>query len=379
MSYGLAFFAKQPALVDIFAVVCFVCAQALFKKTTWKHAIQRLSILLSGFLTILVSVLGFFFWRDGLQDFVFYFWTYNTKYYITTAGFTERFNIGLDFFRYLFQYFPVFAICFLSGEVYIVLRFIHANGQKNDHNHDPQLLFAIWAIGALTVPILSGRIPSFGHYYIQLLPALSVVCGIAAHDFMQAFLSWFSSPPDHQNRMPQRILVGLGLVLCLLVFLMPMTLLLSQRFSASFPRHASNPFEQEAVKYIQEQTAPADSIFVWGFFPELYVLANRRPASRYTFTNVLTGFIPWEHMEPEYDTSATIVPGTWDILMEELHTNKPVLIIDTSPGQYRGYGKYPPQKFPPLHDFLNTYYEVAHEIVSDTKLVALRIFKRRTG
>lgn len=378
MCYGLAFFAKQPALVDAFAVVCFLCAQMIFRKTTWQITMQRLSLLIAGSLSVSIVIIGFFFFRGGLQDFVFYFWTYNTKFYITNAGFADRFNIMFDFFRYTFKYFTLFVICFLSGGIYVVSRFLRSDRQQSFHKHDPQLLFVIWSIGALTVPVLSGRIPSFGHYYIQLFPAFSIVCGIAAHGIFEGIKSWLQQQEYRQNRMlHQWLLPGSALLLGLLVILAPMLSIFAERFVASFPGSGSNAIERTVVQYIREQTTSDDSIFVWGFYPELYVLTDRRPASRYTFTNVLTGFIPWMHMEMEYDTSAAIVPGTWDILMDELLANQPALIIDTSPGQFRGYGKYPPQKFPVLSDFLKQYYEASHDVISETNLVALRIFKRR--
>ena len=116
------------------------------------------------------------------------------------------------------------------------------------------------------------------------------------------------------------------------------------------------PARARLLEAIRERTAAEDSIFVWGYFPELYVLAPRRPASRYSNTNYLTGMLSWENHLPGVDTSAHVVPGAWDVLMAELDASRPPLIVDTAVGDHCFYAKYPIASFPRLQEFLDRHY-----------------------
>lgn len=40
------------------------------------------------------------------------------------------------------------------------------------------------------------------------------------------------------------------------------------------------------------------------------------------------------------------------MLEEDLHRNRPELIVDTSPGDYHYFGRYPIKDFPILYDFV---------------------------
>lgn len=105
------------------------------------------------------------------------------------------------------------------------------------------------------------------------------------------------------------------------------------------------PTYEALVGALQSSTGPEDAIF-----------AQRRPASRYSNTNYLTGMLPWENHQRGVDTSAHIVPGSWDILLRELEASRPAAVIDTVPGNHRFYRKYPIASFPRLRAFLDAHY-----------------------
>lgn len=377
--YGLAFFSKQPGLFDFAAVFLWLAVVTWFRKLTGRQGAAQAAVLAAGFAVSVLGVAGYFALRGGFDDFVFYFWTYNTRYYVNDAGIAERLRIALNFFRYAFTYFPLFALAFWAGLAWSARRFWRTRRLAMVHQHDAQLFVAIWTAMALSVPSISGRIPAFGHYFIQFLPPFSLLIGFALRNMAGVVLRGWAGTWNWPRRQRIQRLISVGGIVGLAALTAALAPVVYPRFRASFPGGARNWIEEAAVDYIRRHARPDESIFVWGFYPELYVLADRPPASRYVYANVLTGFIPWEHMEPEYDTSATIVPGTWDILMAELRDSRPALIIDTSPGRFRGYGKYPPQKFPLLRAMLAQQYAVAHEITTPTNLIALRIYQRRSA
>ena len=130
----------------------------------------------------------------------------------------------------------------------------------------------------------------------------------------------------------------------------------------------------QAGNYIHKNSKQSDKIFVWGFDPRLYVYAKRDPATRYSDCCYITGLIPWVNAYREINTDKWIVPGSMDILLYELRKNKPIFIIDTSPGNIAGFGKYPIKRFPELHKFVNQYYSLKKEFKNINGQTFLNIY-----
>jgi hypothetical protein len=69
---------------------------------------------------------------------------------------------------------------------------------------------------------------------------------------------------------------------------------------------------RQTAAYLAEMTKPDESVFVWGFEPEMYDLARRRPATRYVYN--VAQRVPWG-LE------------TREILMSDLAKDKPAAIV----------------------------------------------------
>lgn len=102
---------------------------------------------------------------------------------------------------------------------------------------------------------------------------------------------------------------------------------------------AKDESSQPIGRTIALHTSPGERIFVWGYFPELYLFSQRLPASRFLYTNYVTGLIPWTNLDPWIDTDYAIVPGAREQLAEDLRRHPPAMVVDTGGG--RGYIKYP--------------------------------------
>jgi hypothetical protein len=76
-------------------------------------------------------------------------------------------------------------------------------------------------------------------------------------------------------------------------------------------------------KVMQSMSGPEESVFVWGFCPQLYVLAHRRPATRFTFTAILSGQTVEGRM-------IRTEPRSWDLLKADLEKERPALVLDAS-------------------------------------------------
>ena len=56
--------------------------------------------------------------------------------------------------------------------------------------------------------------------------------------------------------------------------------------------------------------------------------------------------------EDRADIAWLYVPESWPMLEEDLIHNPPELIVDTSPGNYHDFGRYPLKSYPILSSFV---------------------------
>jgi len=109
--------------------------------------------------------------------------------------------------------------------------------------------------------------------------------------------------------------------------------------------------------YIRQRTSKKDTVFVWGFCPEIYTMSNRKCASRFIFCNFLIGQMTGDkYYYMDVERLDRTIPGAWDKLMADLNKNMPVYIIDTSTVDYFKYQKYPVSRFYLLREFLESNY-----------------------
>ncbi len=88
-----------------------------------------------------------------------------------------------------------------------------------------------------------------------------------------------------------------------------------------------NPKEASICKFIHQHSTPRDTLFVWGFTPALYTTCERHAASRYLYTTFVTGFVPWFD-EPRSVEERRVTPGSRAILLRELASARPAVIVD---------------------------------------------------
>lgn len=62
--------------------------------------------------------------------------------------------------------------------------------------------------------------------------------------------------------------------------------------------------------------------------------------------------------------------------MRELREVQPLYIVDTSPGDHQGFGKYPPERFEALWRFLQDHYVLERGFLTPHGTVSFRLFRR---
>lgn len=136
------------------------------------------------------------------------------------------------------------------------------------------------------------------------------------------------------------------------------------------------PFQKKIGQYIKERTSNDDMVYIWGWGNSIYFYANRFPATRFITSDFLTGRIPGSPTayDLNFDTSFNIIPGSWEMFIDDLERDKPIYILDTSPANIHDYGKYPMSAFPILNNYIKEKYEFEtslHDVVLYRKKAAI--------
>ncbi|HVZ74303.1 MAG TPA: glycosyltransferase family 39 protein [Polyangia bacterium] len=206
---------------------------------------------------------------------------------------------------------------------------------------------ALWLLLAMAMLGVSASGRFYLHYFDLLLPALVIAASpVVAALVAGAPPAGWPLPWPLRPRAMRGLLAGTAL--------------------AFFALHAiglaTRTKGSDAGRFVREQAAPGDELFVWGELPRVYVESGLHPATRYVGTYPLTGF-PYggsiSYDPPVGDTTSRIVPGTWDIFERELSASAPRFFVDVEAKLKQPI--YPLEKFPWLARYVAAHYRKVHE------------------
>lgn len=328
---GLAILSKQVAVWDSVALGVWLLFHLPDK--SYSQKISHTLWAIGGVGTVLL-VMGAVAWHRGFgSELWLYGWTYNVEYYLPELTLQERWANALNLARLFKDGALLLVLWGMVGGMGMVISWKRLAPTER--------LWLCWLIGAGMGVLTSGR--DFVHYTIQLLPPLCLVATYGVR--MIWHLEW---------GLPRRVarIVCIGLLLLGMGSPLWNSWQMSQQYVPSHARIQAIP-----ATYIKERTQPEDYLFVWGFATEFYVYAQRRPATRFVYCNMLTGLIPWENYTAP-STDYAIIPGSWDQCMADLAQHPPVYVLDTSPADHHLYGKYPIDQYPRLATWLHQHYQI---------------------
>ncbi|MER5640095.1 glycosyltransferase family 39 protein [Kitasatospora sp. NPDC002227] len=193
----------------------------------------------------------------------------------------------------------------------------------------------IWLLSSVIA--VSTGFHFFGHYYLQLIPPL-VLLGVGA--VATSAISWRP--------------VALYTAFAATVFWSLALFWPGQRLT-----HTT-----EVATSVADQTTSKDTVLVWGMHPELYWLADRRPASRYLTAGFLTNFSGGKDGQQVGEQFS--VSNAWQTFDQELAKNLPEIVVDDS-----GRAPYQPEFVPKIESLLTTRYTVVG-IYADTVIYRLK-------
>ncbi|MBN1491487.1 MAG: glycosyltransferase family 39 protein [Phycisphaerae bacterium] len=139
------------------------------------------------------------------------------------------------------------------------------------------------------------------------------------------------------------------------------------RVDPIFARIDVQPHVSRVALRLRENTTPDESLFVWGMEPQVYLIAQRRMATRFAHCSPQVGLIQFENYYPlEQDRSAWVWPSSFEQMMADLRADPPAYVVDASEEVLFGAGQYPIRAFDELAEWLDAGYVRDFEDVSGT-------------
>jgi len=361
--FNLAFFAMYELFVTYVTWPQAPSNRALWIRKRIKESLTRLSPIAAGFaLTLALFVLwligqGTFsdFWRNVVELNFFY------------VGSMPR-DLWFRFFVNRTLSYILFNASLFSLAIWAVA---HAAKRLNRDRQDKQdgcaqiqsetnnpeypvhpcfdMTVALWGVASFAAVFPGGRF--FGHYFIQLLPALSLLASRGVELLRKPL-----SNPAHKLRV--RIVTAILITLFLVGFVRfhqrTATLAyetLTGRDTGRTDRWGMSEREREAEiisRQIRNRLSQGEPLYIWGYALDIYWKTECRPASRYLTPYYITGQFT-DAALTEVNPEVEFFREAREHLLEDLRRERPRLILDV-------YGALLSLPYPEITDFVKKNY-----------------------
>ncbi|MDH5680326.1 MAG: hypothetical protein OEZ36_01970, partial [Spirochaetota bacterium] len=233
---------------------------------------------------------------------------------------------------------------------------------QNARDQEKALLLTLVFIFSY-IPILLGGYRLWFHYFIQYLPALVL---IAAYQFSLS-KDWILSKA--------RWTLKLSVYGPLLFFIGWHSYDIYKKYYVDNPLTPTNynylverPELKAVTAWIRENSSPEDSIFVWGYSPQIYYFSQRRMGGRFLSLSHITldnsnldkktgGLSQYRKTRSGED-----LDRLFKLLLKDFKNKKPKYIIDTSGTSLTDYKKDSPDNYPIVDYYLKENYKQVKEI-----------------
>jgi 4-amino-4-deoxy-L-arabinose transferase-like glycosyltransferase len=337
---GLALLIKQVAGVEVVAVFVYILVIIPLLSGRKKIIPSIMACAKYGIGFVLpIGVVVLVFYKYGiLADEIFWNVTYPRRYI----------SLGVSSHGFMSQILAEFVPFVLSTIILWVLSCIWMKhvvadlcNQRRSFSSHFSLFLVLWLIASASAAFMGNRM--YGHYFIQILPSLSLMAALFAGKYVE-------EKSESRSRYWRAAILVLTII--------PGAVFTGMAISYEATTDTwgeMRPDFRPATEYIKTHSNPQDKIFVWGWFTPIYVYSERAPSTRFAFTCMHTGYKqgndPNEKDRP--DTTWLFVPEVWPMLETDLKRDPPELIVDTSPGNYHYYGRYPIRNYPIINGFID--------------------------
>ena len=321
----------------------------------WLVDLARTAALWAGFAAAWLAAWAYFAHLGVWDDLVYWAFRWTLGTYIPTgtshSPFLMRFAAGFC------VWVGLTAILWLCAGVAVRAAWRRASRDDRDHRSGAPAqatgLLVAWALAATALTFLGGRF--FDHYFPAVIPPLAALAAVGI-GHVRARPGW-------------RRAIAIGAALPTLACWAG-----TWQFdrTTSWFGEAPRPYDRIAG-YVHDHTAQADRVFVWGYFPLIYVAADRLAATRYVGCHYVTGYAAiglGRDLPPELEDRLG-VPGGLAILLGDLEAFHPALIVDTAPADLHHWRRYPLSRYPVLADYVSAHY------VREAEVQGAVIYRRR--
>ena len=296
---GLAFLMKQPGVFFLLFGAVWLVFKARPSKSGWRNLAKHFSLFVAA-AAVPFALICLWMWRAGLFS-RFWFWTFTyARAYGTTIRLDEAPGVFWTQFSGVVR--PAVPIWFLAA--------FGVFGVLWKHRHSVNSFFVI------AFPIFSflATCPGFyfrQHYFIVLLPAVSLLAGAAVSISRREFAE--RAHLDVLRLLPILLfIVSFGYA----VWTQWDFLFDLDPISACRAEYGLNPFPEaiEIAHYLKTHSSPSSTVAVLGSEPEIYFYAHRRSATGYIYTYPLMEVQPYaEKMQQE--------------MISEIERNRPEFMV----------------------------------------------------
>jgi len=353
---GVAALFKQPAAANFLAIGVYLLWRTLFLRESPARTAVKAGWVAAGGAVPLALCGLYFHLRGTLPDLVRWVFVYGWSYTVAVPW-RQGTNVFGSMLRDLVA--PNFLFWGLA---------LASLARRSPRVELPATVFIwIWALCSLA-GAAAGRRP-YPHYYIQAIPAFSVLAGLG--------LSVLRERVFHGGR--SVVVRSLAAGLLILGVLVPIVYAHAIRAQSAAGMYLPGSYrlwgprqavcrDEPIADYVRSTTPSGAKILVWGFAPGIYVLSRRVCGSRFITAEFPVGAVPGGPGSARID-----MPGAADLLLADLDRERPLLIVDTSGNERYEYGNFPLGRFPTLWAYVSEHYRLAATVD------LCPIYRRREG
>ena len=307
-----------------------------------RRALTRLIWVGSGILAVLTALVAWLQAIDALADFWRSVFVMNTFYISSMPPL-----LWLKFFVARSLGYVLFNLALWALAARAGWRAVAANGTVEVGT---DRLILLWAVVSLAAVLAGGRF--FGHYFLQVLPALSLLAARGAEELRAALA-------DGRQRRRARI-VAAGLLACFLVgfvrFHQRTAILIYESLTGArtpaSARWGMSVRQEEADVIAQKLRGRVDegeAIYIWDYALDVYWQTHTRPAGRYITPNHVTGIFTDAEARAASAEEAAFWAESRRRLIDDLGRQRPRLLLDVTGGLLN-------LPYPDLVDFVRANY-----------------------
>ena len=330
---------KETGTTAIGAIGLFVIAQPIFKHRTWKQTGIDILLLFAG---AIAAIAPFYIWILGwdVKLALPYIFVWEALFpsetgfsslggsYLSGArklrSYSEQLPFVLHYYRALILPISLALGSIIARIVRLVLSWVSKEKVAASPYDRFVLLLAVWWLLDMAFVWISPR--SYDQYYLPLNASAAMLGGYVIAIYSDKFNS-------DAYKMKWVVIGFVGLVLMIILswqifFGIGKSLLdgyLQKYQEISLLRRKSIWYPNEKIgEYIRDHSKPTDKIFVWGWYPGIYVAAQRLAPTSWPFTSEMHTKTPERFAED--------IKG----LLAELEANKPLFIVDSRKRHFPG-------------------------------------------